>query len=336
MLSQPIQGFDSKNGFCGTSSWSEIDNFLRKKITMTKLYIIEGSDKGRSFDLRDGSIYIGRSPNNSIQMKDSAISRRHLKIRKREDQFFIKDLRTKNGSYVNGTQIKSDTEIEISEGDPIVIGMSVICIGKGCLENVMPFLDSIEISREIKKDDDSPAQDRRMTVQKNMELIYKVNDAIKDSIDLYEISDKIIDCLLDLLRRIDRGAVILFDSESGEISEVISKTREQREGSTIEFSRPIVEQVIQEEKAILISDINDEKDPGLSTTWNLSNIGSVMCVPMMSSLSRVIGVIYVDSILQPYGFRRGDLALLTDLSNRTAMAIENALLFATLYKKGSS
>lgn len=321
--------------YCGTSSWSEIDNSLRKKITMTKLYIIEGSDKGRSFQLKDGSIYVGRSPNNSIQMNDRAISRRHLKIRKREDRFFVKDLRTRNGSYVNGTQIKSDTEIEISEGDPIVIGMSVICIGKGCLENVMPFLDSIEISREVKKDDASPAHDRRMTVHKNMELIYKVNDAIKESIDLHEISNKILDCLLDLLIRIDRGAVILFDSESGEISEVISRSREPSEDTTIEFNRPIVEQVMQEEKAILISDINDEKDPELSTTWKLSNIGSVMCVPMVSSLSRIIGVIYVDSMVKPYGFRRGDLALLTDLSNRAAMAIENALLFANLEEKES-
>jgi hypothetical protein len=302
---------------------------------MTKLYIIEGSDKGRSFELKDGSIYIGRSPNNSIQMKDSAISRRHLKIRKREDQLFIKDLRTKNGSYVNGTQIKSDTEIEISEGDPIVIGMSVICIGKGCLENVMPFLDSIEISKASKHDDGSPAQDRRMTVQKNMELVYKVNGAIKDSIDVHDISEKIIDCLLDLLRRMDRGAVILFDSESGEISEVISRTREPSESTSIEFNRPIVEQVMQDEKAILVSDINNEKDPGLSTTWKLSNIGSVMCVPMMSSLSKIIGVIYVDSIIKTYGFRRGDLALLTDISNRAAMAIENALLFASLDTKGS-
>jgi Nif-specific regulatory protein len=300
---------------------------------MTKLYIIEGSDKGRSFDLKDGSIYIGRSPNNSIQMKDSAISRRHLKIRKRDNQFFVKDLRTKNGSYVNGMQIKSDTEIEVNEGEPIVIGMSIICIGKGCLENVMPFLDSIEISREVKKDDDAQTQDRRMTIQKNMELIYKVNDAIKESIDLHEISEKIIDCLFDLLTRIDRGAIILFDSESGEISEVISKTREPSKDTTIEFSRSIVEQVIQDEKAILISDINDEKDPGLSTTWKLSNIGSVMCVPMMSSLSRIIGVIYVDSIAKPYGFRRGDLALLTDLSSRAAMAIENSLLFASLERK---
>jgi len=302
---------------------------------MTKLYIIEGSDKGRSFELRQGAIYVGRSPHNTIQIKDSAISRRHLKIRKKEDRFFIKDLRSKNGSYVNGIQIESDTEIEISEGDPIVIGMSVICLGRGCLENVMPFLDSIEISREVKKDHGFQDQDRRMTVHKNMELIYKVSDAIKESIDLHEISEKILVCLLDLLKRIDRGAIILFDSESREISEVISRSREPSEDTATKFSLPVVEQVIQDERAVFISDSNDKKDPELSATLQLSNIGSVMCVPLVSSRSRIIGVIYVDSDIRPYGFRMGDLALLTDLSKRAAMAIENALLFASLEKKGS-
>jgi GAF domain-containing protein len=46
----------------------------------------------------------------------------------------------------------------------------------------------------------------------------------------------------------------------------------------------------------------------------------------MVSKTRTMGVIYVDSITRPYGFRKEDLELLNALSSPVAMAIENAEL----------
>jgi GAF domain-containing protein len=56
-------------------------------------------------------------------------------------------------------------------------------------------------------------------------------------------------------------------------------------------------------------------------------IKSALCVPMISR-SQVRGVIYLDSIKEPYGFRNDDLSLLTALGNSAAIAVENALLYA--------
>ena len=49
--------------------------------------------------------------------------------------------------------INPGIEFEVKEGVPIIIGMSVICLGKGCLEEVKTFLDSIDVSREISESD---------------------------------------------------------------------------------------------------------------------------------------------------------------------------------------
>jgi len=46
------------------------------------------------------------------------------------------------------------------------------------------------------------------------------------------------------------------------------------------------------------------------------------------SRSQIRGVIYVDSVSKPHGFRNDDLSLLTALSSSAAIAIENALLYA--------
>jgi len=114
---------------------------------MAKLYIMEGPDRSQSIELKGTPIYVGRSSDNDIQMKDKAVSRKHLKIFTRDNRYYLEDLESKNGTYVNGEQIHSGREIEIDEGHPIVIGMSVLCIGEGCLESVRDYLDSINVAK---------------------------------------------------------------------------------------------------------------------------------------------------------------------------------------------
>ena len=67
---------------------------------MTNLYIVNGSDEGRSFDLKGDTIYIGRSPDNDLQIKDRFVSRKHLRIFRKGSKYFIEDLRSKNGTFI--------------------------------------------------------------------------------------------------------------------------------------------------------------------------------------------------------------------------------------------
>jgi len=299
---------------------------------MIKLYIFNESDKEQSFDFVDDAIYVGRSPDNNIQMKDRTVSRRHLEIIKRADKYVIKDLKSKNGTYVNGNYINPGIECEINEGVPIVIGMSVICLGEGCLESVAPFLESINLSRELIEDVEVIDQHRSMTDQKNIELLHNVNDLLMESQDINVISEKILDYLLTLLKRIDRGVIILINNESEDDSEIIiSRTRKTIDDTDVMFSRPVVDQVMQNKKAVLISDVHNAEEVDLSETLKLLKIRSVMCVPLISG-SRVLGVIYVDSLKKPYGFRKEDLSLLTDLSKQTALTLENALYYSNSKK----
>ncbi len=66
---------------------------------------------------------IGREVSNSIPISDSFMSSRHCRIEKKADQFIIKDLRSRNGTYVNGTQI---LEASLKHGDIIQVGQTQI------------------------------------------------------------------------------------------------------------------------------------------------------------------------------------------------------------------
>ncbi len=330
---------------------------------MTRLYITNGPDKGRSFDLKGDTIHIGRSPDNNIQMKDKSVSRKHLKIIRRGDKCFVEDLKSKNGTFINGNQISPGDEFEVNEGLPVTIGSIVISLGEEYPTEELAIQDSADLSEELSEEDlaalestdlseelsetdlailESPgfaeelgqtvaafAQDRPMTPQKNMELIYKVSSLLMKSLsmddNIAEIFEKIMNYILDLLKRVDRGVFILVDSETGEISRLIPILKKSTGDTLKVYSRTIVDRVLKEGKAVTMLDTHAEDEADLSESMQLMKIRSVMCVPLISK-SKIRGVLYVDSLSKPHGFRREDLSLLTALSIPAALAMENASL----------
>ncbi len=93
---------------------------------MGTILIVAGRDRGSYYPLPDPTTVIGRDESCEIQIVDEMISRRHTQISCREEQdvrrFFISDLQSANGVFVNGRQVAE--EIELNDGDTIKIGES--------------------------------------------------------------------------------------------------------------------------------------------------------------------------------------------------------------------
>jgi GAF domain-containing protein len=209
--------------------------------------------------------------------------------------------------------------------------MSVLCLGEGCTGYILAFLDSLELSKELSEKVGEAQKDRPMTAKRNMELIYKVSHVLGQTLDINAILEKILDYIFDLLKRIDRGAIILLKDETGEPKKVIIRNKEGLTDDKMRYSEAVVERVLETGKPVMIPDAQAAEASELADTLELVEIGSVMCVPLVSK-SEIRGVIYVDSLQKPYGFRREDLSLLTALSSPAAIAIENALLQERLEK----
>jgi len=299
---------------------------------MTDLYIINGPDgKVRTHQMNQETLFVGRSMDNDIRVPDQFVSRKHLKILKKGEKFFVKDLFSKNGTFVNGELINPGVDYPLAEGLPIVIGMSVICLGRGCSEEILSFLESSHMSR-IALAEDELSLNRPSSTQNNMELVYKICNALTQTLDLRETLSKVLQHVFDVFVRIDRGAIILVDTESGQIRETVSRTK--HTAGPLEYSTEVVKRVLERREAVMISDADTEQSEGdLPETLKLLNIKSVMCVPLISR-TKLWGVLYADSVTRPYGFRGEDLYLLSALSSPVAMAIENALFKPQIREPG--
>jgi len=296
---------------------------------MAKLYILRGPEKGKSFDLEGQTVTVGRGPESDIQIQDRSVSRKHMEIIRKEEKYFIKDLESKNGTYVSNEQIKPGKELEIEQGLPVAVGKSLFCLGEaywGEDEDLTTVLDSVDLTKELSESGTVFIQDRPMTPQKNIELLYKVSHILKQSLNINEILENILQDLLDLLKRIDRGVFILFDEKTGTLSEPITLIKKKKGEPSKSFSRTIVNRVVKEIKPVVMLDTLNEDEVDLSESMHSMKVRSVMCVPLVSR-SRFRGVIYVDSVNKPYGFRREDLSLLSALSVPAAIAIENASFY---------
>ncbi len=68
-----------------------------------------------------GDDVIGRGKESSIYIEDSFMSHQHSRIFKDKDGFFIEDLGSTNGTFLNSKEV-TDEAVELLDGDKICIG----------------------------------------------------------------------------------------------------------------------------------------------------------------------------------------------------------------------
>ncbi len=300
---------------------------------MNKLYVIDGPEKGKSFDLNDGITTVGRSSDNDICISDIGVSRHHARLVKRDDTVFIVDLHSFHGVFVDGEKIEPGLKFEIGKESDLHMGNSVLSFQQ---EPSGKKLDQPSLTPEQKKAVDTSKwlllKESSRTYIRNLELLLKVSNLFAQSLNIDEVLGQAVDQIFNHLERIDRGAILLLNRERGTLREVVSKTRlDDKEGflSKINYSRTIVNRTVREGRPVMMSDTSRLDKSDLSRSIRQMNIMSIMCAPLKCK-GKVQGIIYVDSVGKPGGFTKNDLRLLTGLSNAAAIAIENARLYEAI------
>lgn len=299
----------------------------------TRLDVLLGVDEGKSFKIEDYKSYIiGRSSKNDIVINDRNVSRHHLQITSNNNTFFIKDLSSRNGTFINGKNIPPSYAAETGKGVPIVIGLTILCIGEICESTIKPFLNVVDIFKEICDGGPDINPYGLMTITKYLEFIHEMDKDFEKSEDINEISNKILDRTFNLLNRIDRCVIVLTNEKTGEISNVIYKSRAKTPviDPAQAYNHEMVQKSLSLNKPIMISDPyneadDDDRDIEITQSLQIMRIKSAMCIPIKGNL-RIRGALYVDSLEKPNGFRKNDLVLLKEVCDRAAIAMDDFVL----------
>jgi pSer/pThr/pTyr-binding forkhead associated (FHA) protein len=95
---------------------------LKPRKRSLSLKILEGQDVGSVFEVQKDKVLIGRL-NSDLVLSDPSVSRQHASIEQRENEFLFLDLKSRNGSFINGKRTESKI---LSADDSIKIGRTTL------------------------------------------------------------------------------------------------------------------------------------------------------------------------------------------------------------------
>ena len=90
---------------------------------MVVLRVKAGSEKGKVYEVANENVVMGRDRAGAVQILDQGVSRKHAEIFQIGELYFIRDLESRNGTFVNADKI---TEVVLRFGDQIQIGNTTL------------------------------------------------------------------------------------------------------------------------------------------------------------------------------------------------------------------
>ena len=116
---------------------------------VAKLIVASGKSAGRSITLKHGKILIGRAEECDIRPLGEEVSRRHCAVVAEGAGLTVEDLKSRNGTYVNGVRITA--KVTAADGDMIRVGPLELKVSCAAPAAANPVDD---ISRWLMADDE--------------------------------------------------------------------------------------------------------------------------------------------------------------------------------------
>lgn len=287
---------------------------------------------------------VGRHEKCDLRLVDSMVSRNHCIILNEGKRFVVKDMESRNGTWVNGRRIKNRRSIRT--GDVIQVGpfrlffqpesgsFPRVNIQAQTIEMIEPgsepFVHRHEAEVVVKpigmiSDYLSeatvqriPTKVRRERLNRNLVTLYRITEELVTTKDMAEILDYIMDQIFEIFSP-SQATILLRDREETPIP--IKQKCTEGKGNIRPISNTIVNRILKDRVAILTDNALEDPRFEMGESVIIDGIRSVMAAPIWEDRS-ILGVIYVDSLDIVGGYQSEDLELLTAIGHQTALAIQ--------------
>jgi transcriptional regulator with GAF, ATPase, and Fis domain len=281
-----------------------------------RVFVLAGPVKGSIVDVEAPEVSVGRSTSNSLYVPDSQLSRRHCALVRIGDSVVLRDLKSLNGTFVNGVPIK---ERVLQDGDHIQIGQSVLFLSMSggettaAAEHVLaqPATGSttIEIAGEdtfsVRLDElpSDVAQNPRLTAHAG--ALLRLSTALMAIRVPAELQRRLLQLIVEIVPA--NRAALLWVRQGLDLETVATWSESTRDTVHVDFS--LARRSLQGRIAIVMNDVSA---PG---------VNAILCSPLVVR-ERPIGVAYVTSATSR--FERDHLQFATAAAAIGATALDNA------------
>ncbi len=300
---------------------------------------------------------LGRHPSSQVVLDNEAVSRHHAQILESHGHFFLEDLKSRNGTLVNGQPVGQPTELQ--DNDSISLceyefhfhlqrpeppkstsaqstqlehdseGSRYFAVG------VEPLDDDSSASSILSKLSITSTGSERVVADPEAKLhaVLEISKSLGQALELDVVLTRMLDGLFDIFTQAEEGFVLLREDEN--TNPVIRATRRRSETSdrTPSISLTIVREAMTSGEAILSADVmGDDRFLGSQSIAGMQ-LRSMMCAPLVGLDGQALGLIQLASHDVGLPFEESDLDVLIGVATQGALAIENASLHAEVLKQ---
>jgi len=288
--------------------------------------------KGTEFPLSEEEFSIGRNASNRLRIADLSISREHCLICGQGGQFLLRDLESRNGTFVNGTPIG---ERWLEHGDEIRIGDSLFLFllqdDEVAAQPVLR-LDDRDLSGAtvVLRGEDAlylrPEKFGELAagsqIARNLQALLKISTVVNSIRKLDALGRKLLENVIEAVPA-QRAAVLLIGEVVEEFTSVFVLDRRLGTVQPFPVSSTVIRKVVQEKAGVLSNDILEDHTFNEAKSLIDSQTRSLLAVPMLV-FDKVLGVIYLDSSDPAARLDSNHLQLLTAIAAISAVAFDNA------------
>lgn len=292
---------------------------------MIRLRGISGDVKGKVWE-HDTLLRAGRLNSLEIVLDDNSVSRQHAEIRATPSGWLVRDLKSTNGTFVNGVRLGTE-ERPLRSRDIVQFGKVAVIVEMN--DTVSPTSNLMEqmvveatSSRSWEEAIDSIAFDSNRCPRPGEQLMALLR-AGHHLVHLENESELLHSILNDAVAVLDaqRGAIVLADNDNKLQIRALAGEASGR----IHFSHKLAQRCFQSGESILCGSV--EEDPELRHAKSISDgsMASVICV-LLRTPRRRLGVLHLDRNFWQKPFSSEDLRLADALAANVSMGIECAQL----------
>lgn len=300
------------------------------------LTFLNGPLSGKTLTLPPGDYIVGRRTDSHVHIADEDVSRQHSRIYCEAGSWFIEDLGSQNGTYVNGHKVQ---QLELSDGDLLRLSSHRIRVGRdaqrAAVESEVTVADTVaeamaplylsdeDLTEFVEKDERDAA-----FLARQLQALSDILEASATSLEPDALLAAIVDKLLEVFPRADAVGVLTEDETTGKLRVRCHRQRAGAPGppqSRLSVPGTIIKHVVEHRQGILLGDTTTEAGTPVPSSRGVT--GSRMGAPLKAHNANY-GVLYVNC--SDGGFRPEDVDLLTSIAAQAGLALHAARMHQQL------
>ncbi len=281
----------------------------------------------------DDEFVVGRHPDCHLVIDTASVSRRHACFVFDGNDYFVKDLKSRNKTYVNGVEVDPniapqklkdedkvrfcDLEYVFRMGEPPTPNQGILFVDDDVESSSSTIMSQVGVSSG------QGAVQLTASPEAKLNALLEINRSLGRALALDEVLPQVLNSLFKVFVHADRGFIALRGPD-GTLVPRWSRAWREDAAETVRVSRTIVNKVMETQEGILSADVMMDEEFNKAQSIADFRIRSMMCAPLLDSEGKSMGILQVDTVRQAKRFQQEDLEVLLAVASQAGIAIDNA------------